>query len=277
MSASNNQNAPQIRRLTHADLTKMCAEKNEKIAMLTCYDAAFAALSDEANVDVLLVGDSLGMVLQGHDSPLPVSISDIAYHVKAVKRGAKRALVLADMPFGSFQISPEQAFQNAVILMQAGAQMVKIEGGQLMAKTTQFLVERGIPVCAHVGLTPQSVHQLGGFRVQGKEESSAIRLLEDAKAHENAGAALIVLEAIPSKLAKEATNALSIPTIGIGAGKNCDGQVLVLHDMLDIPPTPKAKFVKNFMAGQTSILEAVKAYVSAVKSGEFPALEHCYS
>lgn len=263
------------RRLTHLDLAKM-RSSGEKIAVLTCYDASFAQLCDTAGVEVLLTGDSLGMVLQGHDSTLPVSLADIAYHTSAVARGCTRPLIIADMPFGSFQESPQQALRNAVLLMASGAQMVKIEGGVDMAETTHFLTTRGIPVCAHVGLTPQSVHQLGGYRVQGKDDAGAAKLLADALAQQDAGAALIVLEAIPTALAAQATEQLSIPSIGIGASKACSGQVLVLHDMLDITSGKKARFVKNFMAGQTSIAAAIAAYVAAVKDGSFPGPEHCY-
>ncbi|MBW7900768.1 MAG: 3-methyl-2-oxobutanoate hydroxymethyltransferase [Rhodocyclaceae bacterium] len=263
------------RRMTHVDLTKMKAA-GEKIAVLTCYDASFAALCEGAGVDVLLIGDSLGMVLQGHDSTLPVTLADIAYHTAAVTRGSQRPLIIADMPFGSFQESPARAFRNAAALMAAGAQMVKIEGGAEMAETTHFLTSRGVPVCAHVGLTPQSVHQLGGYRVQGKDDAGAAKLITDAEAQQDAGATLIVLEAIPATLAAEATRQLAIPTIGIGASKECSGQVLVLHDMLDIAPGRKARFVKNFMAGQPSVAAAVAAYVAAVKDGSFPAPEHCY-
>ena len=263
------------RRLTHIDLEKMRVA-GEKIAVLTCYDASFARLCDSAGVDVLLIGDSLGMVLQGHDSTLPVSLADIAYHTSAVARGCQRPLVIADMPFGSFQESPQLAFRHAATLMAAGAQMVKLEGGIDMAETTRFLTSRGIPVCAHVGLTPQSVHQLGGYRVQGKNDSGAARLIADALSQQEAGASLIVFEAIPAALAAEATLKLNIPTIGIGASKECSGQVLVLHDMLDISGGKKARFVKNFMAGQASIAAAIAAYVAAVKDGSFPAPEHCY-
>ncbi|MFT3847846.1 MAG: 3-methyl-2-oxobutanoate hydroxymethyltransferase [Propionivibrio sp.] len=263
------------RRLTHTALAKM-RTAGEKIAMLTCYDASFALQCENAGVNVLLIGDSLGMVVQGHDSTLPVSNADIAYHTRAVVRGSQHPLVLADMPFGSFQESPQLAYRHAVELMQAGAQMVKLEGGTEMAETTRFLTQRGIPVCAHVGLTPQSVHQLGGYRVQGKDETGAAKLIADALAQQGAGATLIVLEAIPSPLAAEVTEQLFIPTIGIGAGKECSGQVLVLHDMLDISPGKKARFVKNFMAGQGSIADAIAAYVAAVKDGSFPGAEHCY-
>ena len=263
------------RRLSLLDLAKMRAA-GDKIAMLTCYDASFAALCDAQGVDILLVGDSLGMVLQGHDSTLPVSVADMAYHTAAVARGSQHAYVVADMPFGSFQESPAHAFRNAAALLAAGAQMVKLEGGEAMAETTRFLVQRGIPVCAHVGLTPQSVHQLGGYRVQGKDDSGAAQLLADAEAQQNAGASLIVLEAIPSPLAAAVTARLHIPTIGIGAGAECSGQVLVLHDMLDVAPGRKPRFVKNFMAGQVSIGAAIAAYVRDVKAGAFPGAEHCY-
>lgn len=263
------------RRLTHVDLAKM-RTAGEKISVLTCYDASFAQLCEGAGVDALLIGDSLGMVLQGHDSTLPVTLADIAYHTAAVARGSQRPLIIADMPFGSFQESPAQAFRNAAVLMAAGAQMVKIEGGAEMAETTRFLTTRGVPVCAHVGLTPQSVHQLGGYRVQGKDDSGAARLLADARAQQDAGATLIVLEAIPAALAVEVTQRLAIPTIGIGASRECSGQVLVLHDMLDIAGGRKARFVKNFMSGQPSIGAAIAAYVTAVKGGSFPGPEHCY-
>ena len=263
------------RRRTHVDLAKMRAS-GEKIAMLTCYDASFAQLCEAADVDALLIGDSLGMVLQGHDSTLVVTLADIAYHTASVARGSRRPLIVADMPFGSFQESPQRALRNAVALIAAGAQMVKLEGGSEMAETTRFLTSRGIPVCAHVGLTPQSVHQIGGYRVQGKDDSGAARLLTDALAQQDAGATLIVLEAIPEALAAEASSQLAIPTIGIGASRQCSGQVLVLHDMLDISTGKKARFVKNFMAGQPSIAAALAAYVAAVKDGSFPGPEHCY-
>ena len=263
------------RRATHVDLTKMRAA-GDKITMLTAYDASFAQVCDAAGVDALLVGDSLGMVVQGHDSTLPVTVEDIVYHTRAVVRGCQHPLVIADMPFSSFQESPQRAFRNAAKLMAAGAQMVKLEGGVGMAETTAFLTARGIPVCAHVGLTPQSVHQLGGYRVQGKNETAAAQLIADALAHQEAGATLIVLEAIPSDLAAEVTRQLFIPTIGIGAGKECSGQVLVLHDMLNVSPGKKARFVRNFMIGQDSIANAIAAYAAAVRDGSFPGPEHCY-
>ena len=247
-------------------------ESGEKIVMLTAYEASFAALCDAAGVDTVLVGDSLGMVVQGHDSTLPVTLEQMEYHVGMVARGSEKALIVADLPFGSYQASKENAFSNAARLMVAGAQMVKLEGGVAMAETVHFLVERGIPVCGHVGLVPQSVHALGGYRVQ----RDADRLLQDARAIEQAGAALLVLEAIPAAAGKQVTEALTIPTIGIGAGKDCSGQVLVLHDMLGIYPGRKARFVRNFMDGAASVQDAIRRYVEAVKTGAFPAPEHSF-
>jgi len=247
----------------------------DKIVMLTCYDASFASLMDRCGVEILLIGDSLGMVCAGHDSTLPVTVADMVYHTASVARGNKNALVLADMPFGAYG-NPQQAYDSAVQLMRAGAHMVKIEGGAWLADTVRLLVERGIPVCAHIGLTPQFVHQLGGFKVQGKTGEGAERLKNDALALQAAGAAVVLLEAVPAALGKEVTELLSVPTIGIGAGPDCSGQVLVMHDLLGVFPGRKARFVKNFMDGQTSIDAAVMAYVAAVKDGSFPALEHCF-
>lgn len=247
----------------------------QKIAMLTCYDASFAALMDRCGVHVLLIGDSLGMVCQGHHSTLPVLLAEVAYHTASVARGNKAALVIADMPFGTYPTA-ETAYHNAVTLMQAGAHMVKLEGGAWLAETTRFLTERAVPVCSHIGLTPQSVHQLGGYKVQGKSLESAEQLKADALALQAAGASLLVLEAIPAALGKEVTELLAIPTIGIGAGPDCSGQVLVMHDLLGVFPGRKARFVKNFMEGQTSIDAAVQAYVAAVKNGTFPGTEHCF-
>jgi 3-methyl-2-oxobutanoate hydroxymethyltransferase len=247
----------------------------EKITMLTCYDASFAALMDRCGVDMLLVGDSLGMVSQGHQSTLPVTLADMAYHTASVARGNRTALLVADMPFGSYA-TPESAFANAAELMRAGAHMVKLEGGSWLSSTVRFLTERAIPVCAHVGLTPQSVHMLGGFKVQGKSVAGAEQMKDDALALQSAGASVLVLEAIPAALGREVTEALAIPTIGIGAGPDCSGQVLVMHDMLGVFPGHKARFVKNFMDGQTSIDAAVQAYVAAVRDGSFPAAEHCF-
>jgi 3-methyl-2-oxobutanoate hydroxymethyltransferase len=246
-----------------------------RIAMLTCYDASFAALMDRCGVEVLLIGDSLGMVCNGQQSTLPVTVAEVAYHTSAVARGNKSAMVLADMPFGSYG-TPEAAFNNAVTLIQAGAHMVKLEGGAWLADTVRFLNDRAVPVCAHLGLTPQSVHVLGGYKVQGKTSASADQLKADALLLQAAGAAMLVLEAIPSALGKEVTQLLAIPTIGIGAGPDCSGQVLVMHDLLGVFPGRKARFVKNFMDGQTSIDAAIGAYVGAVKDGSFPALEHCF-
>jgi 3-methyl-2-oxobutanoate hydroxymethyltransferase len=248
----------------------------EKIAMLTAYDASFAAQADGAGVDALLVGDSLGMVIQGHESTLPVALDQLVYHTAAVARGSKRAFLLADLPFGSYQENPSQALRNAVPLLSAGAQMVKIEGGEPMLETVRFLVERGIAVCGHLGLTPQSVHQLGGYRVQGREEEQAERLVASARALQQAGSSLVVLEAIPAALAQRITQSLRIPTIGIGAGVHCSGQVLVIYDMLDIYPGRKARFVRNFLAGGQGIGAAIAAYVAAVKDGSFPAAEHSF-
>ena len=262
--------------VTLFELGKMRAD-GRKIAMLTGYDASFAALLDRNGVDVILVGDSLGNVLQGQKSTLPVTLEHMAYHTECVVRGCNRPLVLTDLPFGTYQESPTQALRNASRLMAAGAQMVKLEGGEYMAETVRFLVERGVPVCAHIGLTPQSVHQLGGYRVQGKSEADAARLKADALALEQAGAALVVLEMVPAALAAEITASLkTMATIGIGAGKDCDGQVLVLHDMLGVYPGKKARFVRNFMEGAATIDEAVARYVAAVKDGSFPGPEHCY-
>lgn len=249
--------------------------KGEKITMLTCYDSSFAALMDRCGVEILLVGDSLGTVCQGHSSTLPVSLNDIAYHTACVAHGNQTALLIADMPFGTFG-TPESAFRHAVQLMQAGAQAVKLEGGAWLADTVRFLTERAIPVCAHIGLTPQSVHQFGGNKVQGKTAEGAERLKADALALQSAGASLLVLEAIPSMLGKEVTELLAIPTIGIGAGLDCSGQVLVMHDMLGVFPGHRPRFVKNFMEGQAGIDGAVQAYVAAVKNKTFPASEHCY-
>lgn len=262
-------------RTTLSGLHKLMQE-GSPIAMLTCYDASFASLLDAAGVDTMLIGDSLGNVLQGHDSTLPVSQRDMVYHVSCVARGSKRAFIIGDMPFGTFQVSPQETFRNAAEIMAAGAQMVKIEGGRPMLETMTFLTERGIPVCGHLGLTPQSVHQLGGYKVQGRQQSDAERLREEARLLEDAGAGMIVLEAIPAVLAEEITEAARVPTIGIGAGKNCHGQVLVLHDMLDIYPGKKAKFVKNFMKGAGSIQAAVENYVKEVKAGTFPGPEHSF-
>ncbi|MBP0591019.1 3-methyl-2-oxobutanoate hydroxymethyltransferase [Paraburkholderia sp. LEh10] len=250
-------------------------EAGEKIVMLTCYDASFAALLDRAGVDSLLIGDSLGNVLQGQSTTLPVMLDDIAYHTACVARAKPSALIVADLPFGTYG-TPADAFASSVKLMQAGAQMVKLEGGEWLADTVRFLVDRSVPVCAHVGLTPQSVHAFGGFKVQGKTEAGASQLLRDSRAMQDAGAQLLVMEAMPTLLAAEVTKQLRIPTIGIGAGVECSGQVLVLHDMLGIFPGKRPRFVKDFMQGQPSIMAAVEAYVRAVKDGTFPGPEHTF-
>ncbi|MGY8525943.1 3-methyl-2-oxobutanoate hydroxymethyltransferase [Paracidovorax citrulli] len=248
----------------------------EKIAMLTAYDASFAALLDYCGVDAILVGDSLGNVMQGQMTTLPVTLEQLAYHTECVARGNQTALLMADLPFGTYG-TPEMAFQSSVTLMRAGAQMVKLEGGEWLAPTVRFLVERSIPVCAHIGLTPQSVHAFGGFKVQGKTDEGAARLRRDAMALQEAGAQVVLMEAVPAALAATVTQQLEVPTIGIGAGVDCSGQVLVLQDMLNVYPGRKAKFVRNFMDGQTSIEGAIRAYVAAVKDGSFPAIEHTFS
>lgn len=250
--------------------------QGEKIAMLTCYEASFAALMNRAGVDMLLVGDSLGMTVQGEESTLSVSLADMCYHTRAVVRGNEQAMIVADLPFGAYQQSKEQAFAAAAELMAAGAHMVKLEGGVVMAETTEFLQLRGIPVCAHIGLTPQSVHAFGGYKVQGKG-AAAEALFADALAHDQAGATLILMECVPASLGKRVTDNVACPTIGIGAGVDCDGQVLVMHDMLGVYPKKTAKFVHNFMNGQNSIEAAVAAYVRAVKDQTFPAPEHTFS
>ena len=250
--------------------------RKEKIVMLTCYDATFAAVAEAAGVEMLLVGDSLGMVIQGHETTLPVSVDDVAYHVRAVAKGARRALIVADMPFGSYQASAEDAFRCAARFLGAGAQMVKLEGGRSMHETVRFLVDRGVPVCGHIGLTPQAVHRLGGYRVQGREQDAADRLREEARLLEQAGASVIVLELVPAALAREITDGVKIPTIGIGAGVDCSGQVLVLYDMLGIYTRRKPRFVRDFMVGSPSIAQAIASYVHDVKASQFPAAEHSF-
>lgn len=249
-------------------------QRGEKITMLTCYDATFAATACAAGVEILLIGDSLGMVLQGHDSTLPVSIDDMAYHTAAVKRGNRGALILSDLSFMS-NATLEQTYQSCAKLMQAGAHMVKIEGGVWLADTVSLLAQRGIPTCVHLGLTPQSVNVFGGYKVQGRGEQQAQKMLDDAIALEQAGAALLLLECVPSELAARISRAVRIPVIGIGAGPNTDGQVLVLHDMLGLSISGRTpKFVHNFMQGQGSISEAISLYCRSVKDQSFPAAEH---
>ena len=261
-------------RLTLLDLRRAAAER--KIAMLTCYDASFAAVLDRAGIDSLLIGDSLGMVIQGHDSTLQVTVEDVAYHTRAIARGCQRAFLLADMPFGSYQGSPQQAFDHAVRLMQAGAQMVKLEGGEEMAPTIAFLVERGIPVCAHVGLTPQHVNRFSGYRIQGRGQAAA-RVRGAARSVVQAGADMIVIEAVPEALARAIASESKALTIGIGASAACSGQVLVLHDMLGVVTGKRPRFVKDFLAGAGSVESAARAYLSDVQSGAFPAAEHVYA
>ena len=261
-------------KITVSSLQKRKQEQ-QKIVMLTCYDATFATIEAEAGVEILLVGDSLGNVVQGHSSTLPVTLADMVYHTRAVAKGAGDAMVLADMPFGSSQVNPEKTFENAAQLMAAGAEMVKLEGGAVMAETVRFLTQRGIPVCAHIGLQPQSVNVYGGYRIQGKTDQSAQQLIEDALTLQAAGAALVLMELVPAQVAKLVTEKLTVPSIGIGAGADVDGQVLVLHDMLGLT-TGKKRFLRNFMEGSPSIQAAISQYVSAVKSGEFPLPEHAY-
>lgn len=262
-------------RITLSSLRKMHCD-HAKIAALTCYDASFAHLLEEAGVEILLVGDSAAMVIGGSESTLAMSMQQMIYHTGCVAAGCKKALIMADMPFGSYQESRAKAFANAAKLMAAGSHMVKIEGGMPMLATIEFLVQRGIPVCAHLGLTPQSVHSLGGYKVQGKTLDDANRLKAEALAVEAAGASMLLLEAIPSNLAREVSGSLSIPTIGIGAGPDCSGQVLVLYDLLGVYPGKQPKFVKNFLATGGDIQQAVRLYVEAVKNGTFPAAEHCF-
>jgi 3-methyl-2-oxobutanoate hydroxymethyltransferase len=249
----------------------------EKITSLTAYDASFAQMIDQAGIDILLVGDSLGMVIQGHDSTLPVTVDDMVYHCQQVHRGSQRALLIVDMPFMSYA-TPDAALETAARLMREGqAQMVKLEGGAWLVETVQMLTERGIPVCAHLGLTPQSVHQIGGYRVQGQSEAEAQRLRDDALALQAAGASLLVLECMQGDLAADISSWLEIPVIGIGAGAACDGQVLVLYDMLGITPGKRPSFSKDFLQETGTIPAAIEAFISAVKKGTFPGPEHTFN
>jgi 3-methyl-2-oxobutanoate hydroxymethyltransferase len=251
-------------------------QQGSKISTITAYDASFAKLFDQAGIHAILIGDSLGMVLQGQDSTLPVSISDMAYHTRCVKRGVEQSLIIADMPFMSYA-TKDQALENAGLLMQAGASMVKVEGGAWLNETISALVERGIPVCAHLGLTPQSVNIFGGFKVQGRENEKAQQMINDALALQAAGAQLLVLECIPEQLGDEITKALTIPTIGIGAGRNTDGQILVMHDALGIACNYMPKFSRNFLKDTGDIKKAVELYISEVTAGNFPSDEHVFS
>ena len=262
--------------VTTLDIRKRKAQ-GEKLVMCTAYDATFAAILDRSGIDMLLVGDSLGMVMQGHDSTIPVTLEHVIYHTAAVSRGAKRAHIIGDMPFMSYRISEEQALTAATRLMQeGGAHAVKLEGGQEVAPTVRRLVGAGIPVMGHVGLTPQSVHAMGGFKVQGRDNESAERILQDALALQEAGAYAIVLEAIPCELAGQITARLDIPTIGIGAGVGCDGQVLVCYDMLGMNPDFQPKFLKQYAALHDTIVEAAETFAKEVRAGEFPGPEHSF-
>ncbi len=261
--------------VTSAMLTAMKRD-GEKFACLTAYDASFASVLDAAGVELIMVGDSLGMVMQGHDSTLPVRMMDMIYHGQCVARGCRRALRVVDMPYQSYD-TPDEALSNARRLIQEGqAQVVKLEGGTVQAATVRHLVAHGIPVCGHIGLQPQSVRELGGYRVQGRDPEDAQRILADALALQTAGAEMLVVECVPADLGRDITQALDIPVIGIGAGADCDAQVLVLYDMLGITHGKRAKFVRDFMAGAGSVQSAVESYVRAVKTGDYPAPEHCY-
>ena len=257
-------------------LRKMKADR-VPIACLTAYDASFAVLVDAAGTDLVLVGDSLGMVIQGHETTVPVTVRDIVYHTRAVARGLRRALLVADMPFMSYT-TPEQALDNAVRLMQeGGAAMIKLESGEGQLEIVAHLARHDIPVCAHLGLKPQSVHKIGGFKVQGREPEAAQRMLDAAGRLQDAGADIVLLECVPNEVGKSITAALSVPVIGIGAGPDVDGQILVLYDILGITQGRTPRFVQNFMQGRDAPLAAIAAYVEAVKQRRYPAPEHCFS
>ncbi len=270
---------PTAKSITVSSLRKM-KQQGEKIAMLTAYDASFAAVLEQAGVDIVLVGDTLGMVIQGHDTTVPVTMDHMIYHTRIVADACQHALVVGDMPFMSFP-DPVRALDSATRLMQeGGARMVKLEGGGHVIEVVANLSKHGIPVCAHLGLQPQAVHKLGGYRVQGRDQQSAEAILQDAKAMQDAGADIVLLECVPSELAKKVTDSLTIPTIGIGAGRDCDGQVLVLYDLLGISLGHRPRFSKDFLAelsaDDISIQAAVRAYVDAVKQGRFPGDEHSF-
>jgi 3-methyl-2-oxobutanoate hydroxymethyltransferase len=262
--------APSPRKAVTLHRLREMQKAGEPIVMLTAYDVSFARVLDTAGVDTILVGDSLGMVIQGHASTVPTTLEEMAYHVRCVSRGNRNAWLIGDLPFGSYQESPSQAMRSATVLMQAGAQMVKLEGGGWTPETIRFLVERGVPVCAHLGLTPQSVHALGGYRVQGRSDDSAATLKKHAKEVSDAGAAMLVLELVTSTVAKDITANVSAMTIGIGAGPDCHGQVLVLQDMLGITQGKLPRFVHNFMDGAPSVEEAVRRYVADVRARRYP-------
>ncbi len=274
MDQKDSSGAKPIKRRTVTTLRKMKQDK-EKIVMLTAYDSSFGRVLDEQGVDVILIGDSLGMVIQGHPTTIPVTVDDMVYHTRAVSAVAQTALVLADLPFMSYT-SPEMALRNCARLMQeSDAHMVKLEGGAPQVETVKQLTHHGVPVCAHLGLQPQSVHKLGGYRVQGRDDAVAKQMQADALALQDAGADMILLECVPELLATAITQAVEVPVIGIGAGRGCDGQVLVLHDMLGL--TPRApRFSQNFMQEGRTIQQAIRAYVEAVKLGSFPADAHCF-
>lgn len=263
--------------MTQVTLQTLSAYKKtgEKFAVLTAYDASFAQLISEAGVEMLLVGDSLGMVLQGHETTLPVTVEQMVYHTQLVARGNQNAMVMADMPFMSYS-SVETAMSNAALLMQAGANILKLEGGRWLVPTVAALAERGVPVCAHLGLTPQTVNQLGGYRVQGRDEQSAQQMIDDACALVEAGASVLLLECVPTHVAAALTRAVDVPVIGIGAGPDTDAQVLVLHDILNVTPGRKARFVKNYLAGANDIQGAVSQFVAEVKQGQYPGPEHSF-
>jgi 3-methyl-2-oxobutanoate hydroxymethyltransferase len=250
-------------------------QAGEKFAVITCYDAGYARLVEKAAIDVILIGDSLGMVVQGQDSTLPVTVEHMAYHTACVSRGCSAPLLISDMPFGSYNTT-EQCLESASSLMRAGAHMVKLEGGQWLCDSIRRLNQAGIPVCGHLGLTPQSVNVLGGYRVQGRDESSAKHILDDALALQDAGASLLVLECVPRSLARDISRALTIPVIGIGAGPETDAQVLVMHDLLGVTEKT-ARFVRNFAEGSSSIEDALNRYRAAVEDGQFPGEEHCFN
>jgi len=261
-------------KITTSTLIKM-KQQGEKISTITAYDASFAKLFDQAGIHAILIGDSLGMVLQGQDDTLPVTIDDMAYHTQSVRRGVENTLIIGDMPFMSYA-TKEQAFTNAAKLMQAGANIVKMEGGSWLIETIEGLVERGIPVCGHLGLTPQSVNVFGGFKVQGRQETQALEIIEQAKQLEQAGIQLLVLECVPADLGKRITEAVNIPTIGIGAGKDTDGQILVMHDALGISCSYMPKFSRNFLKDTGDIKKAIELYISEVSNGNFPDDEHIF-
>ena len=249
--------------------------QGNKFACVTAYGYCESVAASESGIEILLIGDSLGMVVQGHDSSLPVTISDVAYHVRCVRKGNRGALMMADLPFMSYY-SENATLENAALLMREGAHVVKLEGGAWLAESTRLLVERGVPVCAHMGLTPQSVNHLGGYRVQGRDPVRAQEIIDEAIVLQNAGASFILLECVPASLGKAITEALAVPVIGIGAGPDTDGQIMVLHDLLGMYPGKPAKFVKNFLAGAGGVQDALSTYVESVRNGSFPAPEHCY-